>query len=839
MTDQPIEINDISLYVNTAKGSLNFNTETQQCLFGQYRLSDCNANIPEDSNSNFDCCPRVYNDGRYAMKSVQNTFTDTQTFHDIVVDGNLYLNNSTITDIQHDLIISDSLQINSVQSDPLIITSNGTESFRLLQNGSIQNPTISQINSTISSLTSTKADISYVDQLRPTGNLNSIQFKNSNTLLSSDPDLYFENDILHTPAIICNDLAVDTDTFIVDSANNRVGIGKSNPQYLLDVNGALNCNQIYLNGTLQTIASDVLPNSSSLVTSGAVYNEISSLRSYNTTQDNFANSIKSSVDTHTSQIQSLQSYNGIQDSTISSNTSAISTLNTSVSNLTTYNTNQDSTLSTHTSNISSLSNSITNLVTYNTNQDSTLSTHTSNISNLSNSITAINNNRLSSNSYYCNESTTLQSLINQIGETVGATMYLSSGAHNADTSPITVNCQNLNILGATTSLATQMSNISANVQIGGNVNNNSLVGPVTRVRCTHISFLGTVTMTTPNNNRHYFQNCTFSNTFTFSSSNANWIYFYDCDFLTSMTIPSTVCSLIFTRCNFYSNTITNNASNILQVIFADCGGLPSFSLGNCIFTGRNSTATVQRIDTTSINSSSLSGTLTTASQPNITSIGTLSSLNVSGALSASSLNVTNGTSIDSTTFNVDATNNRVGINTSNPAYALDVTGDCNITGNFKVNGTNLSTGGSSITSGSVTLTTFNITSVISTGTNYTLGSVSLSSGTYLCIFNCPYYGEGISGLTIRSVISTSQTSALGAVVNDEPNCVFSENFQYTNGSYAEGGVKNTQLITLASTSTLYFRIVLLSKGTTSSFRLNQSYSGNALNCGKAWYIKLA
>ncbi|WP_413582543.1 beta strand repeat-containing protein [Bdellovibrio sp. HCB288] len=39
---------------------------------------------------------------------------------------------------------------------------------------------------------------------------------------------------------------------------------------------------------------------------------------------------------------------------------------------------------------------------------------------------------------------------------------------------------------------------------------------------------------------------------------------------------------------------------------------------------------------------------------------------------------------------------RVGIGTSTPGYKLDVVGDVNITGNFKVNGTNISTGGGTI-----------------------------------------------------------------------------------------------------------------------------------------------
>jgi hypothetical protein len=60
---------------------------------------------------------------------------------------------------------------------------------------------------------------------------------------------------------------------------------------------------------------------------------------------------------------------------------------------------------------------------------------------------------------------------------------------------------------------------------------------------------------------------------------------------------------------------------------------------------------------------SLTGTLATAAQTNITSVGTLSSLAVSGNLT-----------VDTNTLFVDAANNRVGIGTSSPELPLDVRG---------------------------------------------------------------------------------------------------------------------------------------------------------------------
>ena len=57
----------------------------------------------------------------------------------------------------------------------------------------------------------------------------------------------------------------------------------------------------------------------------------------------------------------------------------------------------------------------------------------------------------------------------------------------------------------------------------------------------------------------------------------------------------------------------------------------------------------------------IDGTLSTAAQTNITSVGTLSALAVSGALT-----------VDTNTLVVDSTNNRVGIGTSSPTQELEI-----------------------------------------------------------------------------------------------------------------------------------------------------------------------
>ena len=51
----------------------------------------------------------------------------------------------------------------------------------------------------------------------------------------------------------------------------------------------------------------------------------------------------------------------------------------------------------------------------------------------------------------------------------------------------------------------------------------------------------------------------------------------------------------------------------------------------------------------------------------------------------------NSDTVATSVLNIDNTGN-VGVGTQSPAYAVDVAGDVNVTGNFKVNGTNISTG---------------------------------------------------------------------------------------------------------------------------------------------------
>ena len=70
---------------------------------------------------------------------------------------------------------------------------------------------------------------------------------------------------------------------------------------------------------------------------------------------------------------------------------------------------------------------------------------------------------------------------------------------------------------------------------------------------------------------------------------------------------------------------------------------------------------------TNVSATNLTGTLATAAQANVTSVGTLTSLAVSGDIT-----------IDTTTLKVNSTTNRVGIGTATPSHLLDVEGVVNV-----------------------------------------------------------------------------------------------------------------------------------------------------------------
>jgi hypothetical protein len=69
---------------------------------------------------------------------------------------------------------------------------------------------------------------------------------------------------------VSSNLTVDTNTLHVDSVAGRVGIGKTNPAYAVDVNGTLNATSLYLGGTELEGSPWSSNNSNTYYTTGAV-----------------------------------------------------------------------------------------------------------------------------------------------------------------------------------------------------------------------------------------------------------------------------------------------------------------------------------------------------------------------------------------------------------------------------------------------------------------------------------------------------------------------------------------------------------------------------------------
>ena len=110
-------------------------------------------------------------------------------------------------------------------------------------------------------------------------------------------------------------------------------------------------------------------------------------------------------------------------------------------------------------------------------------------------------------------------------------------------------------------------------------------------------------------------------------------------------------------------TKLNADLDTLDAIFASNGTSVALNLDGAVIDNSviGGTTAAAGSFTTLTASTSITGTLATAAQTNITSVGTLSSLTVSGDLT-----------VDTSTLKVDSTNNRVGINSNSPSTALEV-----------------------------------------------------------------------------------------------------------------------------------------------------------------------
>jgi hypothetical protein len=136
----------------------------------------------------------------------------------------------------------------------------------------------------------------------------------------------------------------------------------------------------------------------------------------------------------------------------------------------------------------------------------------------------------------------------------------------------------------------------------------------------------------------------------------------------------------------------------------------------------------------------LTGTLSTATQNNVTKIGTQTSFATSGSIvqsggsttllgtTVSSLTSSGDLTVDTNVLKVNTTTNRVGVNITSPTEALDVVG------NVKASGT------------------LNVTGLSSLGTLFVSGNTSIGEG-----------GTGVNNVSIGNLISTNGSTLQVAV----------------------------------------------------------------------------
>ena len=104
-----------------------------------------------------------------------------------------------------------------------------------------------------------------------------------------------------------------------------------------------------------------------------------------------------------------------------------------------------------------------------------------------------------------------------------------------------------------------------------------------------------------------------------------------------------------------------------------------------------------------------------------------------GNVTTSKLTVNGDASIDTSSLRVDSSNNRVGIVKSAPAYTLDVGGDVNTTGVFRINGTQVLSASTFGVTGNAAANNVNAGQVVNAGTAYRIGNVNVLTSSTLAL----------------------------------------------------------------------------------------------------------
>lgn len=206
--------------------------------------------------------------------------------------------------------------------------------------------------------------------------------------------------------------------------------------------------------------------------------------------------------------------------------------------------------------------------------------------------------------------------------------------------------------------------------------------------------------------------------------------------------------------------------------------------GNSLFTGNISAtgsihapsllgdnAIIDNVNSTSVVAGTLSGTLTTAAQPNVTEVGNLTALNVTGNLA-----------VDTNLLIVDSANNKVGINKAPSLATLDVSGTINSTGNistdanFSCEGTGFvqrvgfhadnsyATPYSSQFLGGIVFGTTTVSSParLTKNTLLNVGSITIPAGVYTSMFSISF--RCVSAKAVKKVIACISDSPTAMTV---------------------------------------------------------------------------
>ena len=232
-----------------------------------------------------------------------------------------------------------------------------------------------------------------------------------------------------------------------------------------------------------------------------------------------------------------------------------------------------------------------------------------------------------------------------------------------------------------------------------------------------------------------------------------------------------------------AQTVTNNAQpNITSV-----GTLTSLTVTGNLSAGNISGGNL-------VSANFLTGTLTTAAQPNITSVGTLTSLDVNGTLTAANIIVNPGAFQGSGNglFNLNASNLTLGtvpVARLTGTYTIDISGNATragtVTTNAQPNITSVGTLTSLTVSGNANVGNIGATNGVFTG-NISAGNISAGNITANFVTNNITTGSNVTAGTITGNWSLSAGSRLTATYADLAE-YYAADKAYTPGTVLEFG----------------------------------------------------